>query len=66
MQEPLKLSSKELLDDLLAKYGSDSVQESQIHEMEREIEQKMDKFDITERERSAKVADDLSKIVITA
>ncbi|NJO24491.1 MAG: hypothetical protein HC867_00040 [Bacteroidia bacterium] len=66
MQEHIKLSSKELLDNLLAKYGSDSVNEQQIHQMEREIEQQMDKFDITERERTAKVAEDLSKIVITA
>lgn len=66
MQETAKLSSKELLDDLLAKYGSDTVGKQRVLEMEREIEQQMTQFEISERERTAKVADDLSKIVITA
>jgi hypothetical protein len=66
MQEPAKLSSKELLANLLAKHTSESVNGNQIRQMEREIEQEMDKFEITERERTAKVAEDLSKIVITA
>lgn len=66
MQDPIKLSSKVLLDNLLAKHGSDSVEEQKIQEMEREIEQQMNTFDIAERERTAKVAEYLSKIVITA
>ncbi|MEP7372351.1 MAG: hypothetical protein ABI675_03110 [Chitinophagaceae bacterium] len=66
MQEPSKLDSKELLESLLAKFGSNSVGEQKVQEMEREIEKNMNTFDIAERERTAKVADDLSKIVITA
>lgn len=66
MQDNAKLNSRELLNDLLAKYGSNQVDEKQILEMGREIEQEMNQFEISERERTAKVAEYLSKIVITA
>lgn len=66
MQENLKLNSKELLDNLLATFGSDSVGEQKILEMGREIEKQMNNFDVIERERTAQVAEDLSRIVITA
>ena len=66
MQKLSKLDSKELLDNLLAKFGSVKVGEHNVQEMEREIEKKMASFHMAERERTAKVAEDLSKFVITS
>lgn len=66
MQDTVKLNSRELLNDLLAKYGSNQFDEKQILEMGHEIEQQMNQFEISERVRTARVDEALSKIVITA
>jgi hypothetical protein len=66
MQDPNNLNSKDLLQHLLANYEKGGINDQQIYEMERNIEQQMVKFDMTQREKTAQVVNDLSKIVITA
>jgi hypothetical protein len=66
MQDPANLSSSELLQRLLADCETGKINDQQIYKMERDIEQQMEKFDMNQRELTAKVVNDLSKIVITA
>jgi len=66
MPDQTTLSSKDLLQQLLAESKSDKLNNQQIYEMEKEIEKEMEKFDMGQRERAAHVLEELSKLVITA
>ena len=66
MQEPSMLDSKELMDYYLAKYGTGWITKEMIEEMNHGIEEDMKDFDMKERIRNAKAAEELRKIIITA
>lgn len=64
--QQLNFSSRELLQQTLANHETNDFNAQKIYEMERAIEKQMENFDIDKKEKTARVVDDLSKIVITA
>lgn len=66
MKEPSMLDSKELMDYYLAKYSTGCIDKHTVAEWSRGIEEDMKDFDIKERIRNARAAEELRKIIITA
>jgi hypothetical protein len=64
-EEKTIYSSKQVLEEL-AKHRDQSFSASAYSQRERELEQKMEDFDLDKRKKAAQSAEELSKLVITA
>jgi hypothetical protein len=66
MNEKMLTSSREILRNFALHSHLGGLDAETIYQRKREIEKKMEKFDMENREKAAKSQEDLGKIIITA
>lgn len=66
MPEINNYSSKQMLDELSKRKEMGGFDADAFYKVEKEIENKMEEFDLEKRKKAAQAAEELSKLVITA
>jgi hypothetical protein len=66
MPENINYSSKQMLNELSKRKAMGEFDVDAFYKVEKEIENKMEEFDLEKRIKAAQAAEELSKLVITA
>lgn len=66
MPEIINYSSKQMLEELSKRKENGGFDAEAFYQLEREIEDNMEEFDLDKRKKAAQAAEELSKLVITA